>query len=119
MAMVASNTELLETIRFLKAKAKENKAEIWAAAADQLSRTRSARAEVSLNHIARATKANSVVLVPGKVLGDGYLKHPVVVTAFQFSQGAKQKIEKAGGKCLTIRDFVTRRPKGSNVILMR
>jgi large subunit ribosomal protein L15 len=33
-----------------------------------------------------------------KVLGDGELKKPVNVAAHKFSQSAKEKIEKAGGK---------------------
>jgi large subunit ribosomal protein L18e len=52
-------------------------------------------------------------------LGDGALKHPVVVGAFKFSQTAKAKIEEAGGKCVTIRDLVSKYPKGSNVQILR
>ena len=35
----------------------------------------------------------------GKVLGSGEIAVPVSVTAKSFSEGAKTKIEKAGGKC--------------------
>ena len=34
---------------------------------------------------------------PVKILGDGDLKHPLKVQAHAFSEGAKKKIEKAGG----------------------
>ncbi len=119
MRRVITNPELLETIRFLKVRARRDKSKVWEVAAEQLSRPRSNRAVLDLNHISRASSANSVVLVPGKVLGDGALKHPVVVGAFQFSQTAKTKIEEAGGKCVTIRDFVTKYPKGSNVQILR
>jgi large subunit ribosomal protein L18e len=114
-----TNPELLETIRFLKVKARENKAKIWAVAADQLSRPRNARAALDLNHIARASKPDALVLVPGKVLASGYIKHAVTVGAFQFSHLAKSKIEQAGGKCVGIRDFVDKYPKGSNVQILR
>jgi large subunit ribosomal protein L18e len=114
-----TNPELIETIRFLRTKARENKSEIWDAAAEQLSSSRARRAELNLNHISRASAADSVVLVPGKVLGDGALRHPVIVGAFRFSETAKTKIEQAGGKCVTIMDLVSRYPKGSKVQVLR
>jgi large subunit ribosomal protein L18e len=119
MRRVITNPELLETVRFLKVRARQDKSKVWKVAAEQLSRPRSGRAELDLNHISRASSADSAVLVPGKVLGDGNLKHPVVVGAFQFSQSARAKIEAAGGRCETIRDFVAKYPKGSKVQILR
>jgi large subunit ribosomal protein L18e len=119
MRRVITNSELNETIRFLKVKARENKARIWAVTAEQLARPRGGRAVMNLNHISRASKPNAIVLVPGKVLASGYVKHPVTVGAFQFSHDAKSKIEQAGGSCVSIRDFVTKYPKGSNVQILR
>lgn len=37
-----------------------------------------------------------------KVLGDGEIAHPLTVKAARFSETAKQKIEKAGGKAIEI-----------------
>lgn len=119
MKRLITNPELLETIRFLKTTARANKSTIWEVAAEQLSSSRARRAELNLNHISRASAADSVVLVPGKVLGDGALRHPVTVGAFQFSQTAKAKIEQAGGKCITIKDLASRYPKGSKIQLLR
>ena len=113
------NPDLSETIRFLKVKAREEKSKIWRVAADQLSRPRSSRASLDLNHISRASTANGVVLVPGKVLGDGVLQHPVVIGAFHFSQTAKAKIERSGGTCVTIKELVSKYPKGSNIQILR
>jgi len=119
MRRTITNPELTDTIRFLKVKARENKARIWTVAAEQLSRPRSARSTLNLNHISRASKPDSIVLVLGKVLASGYMKHPVTVGAFQFSRGAKSKIEQAGGRCVGIRDFVGQHPKGSGVQILR
>lgn len=119
MRRVITNPQLLETIRFLKVKARENKSRIWEVAAENLSRPRRLRAVLNLNHISRASKPDSLVLVPGKVLGGGLIKHPVTVGAFEFSQGAKTKIEQAGGKCMPIKDFVTRYTNGSKVQILR
>ena len=119
MRRIISNPELLETIRFLKHKAKENKSRLWEVAAEQLSRPHKSRAVLDLNHISRASAPKSAVLVPGKVLGSGSLKHPVVIGAFEFSENAKAKIELAGGQCVGIKDFVSKYPKGSKVQIMR
>jgi large subunit ribosomal protein L18e len=119
MRRIILNPELVETIRFLKVKARENKSRLWEVAAEQLSRPRRSRAILDLNHISRASAPNSTILVPGKVLGSGLLKHPVVVGAFEFSQSAKSKIERAGGECIDIKDLVSRYPKGSKVQIMR
>jgi large subunit ribosomal protein L18e len=119
MRRVITNTELLDTIRFLKVKARENESRIWEVAAESLSRPRQNRAVLDVNHISRASAANSLILVPGKVLGSGLIKHPVVVGAFQFSPGAKVKIESAGGKCVAIKEFVAKYPKGSKVQILR
>ena len=119
MRRMITNPELLETVRILKVQARKDKVRIWEVVAEQLLSPRSRRAVLDLNHISRASSANSAVIVPGKVLGDGMLQHPVIVGAFQFSQTAKTKIEQAGGKCVTIRDFLTKYPKGSKVQILR
>lgn len=119
MRRAITNPQLLETVRFLKVMARQNKSKIWETAAEQLSRPRKSRAALNLNHIARASGKDSIVLVPGKVLGSGLIKHPVTVGAFQFSEGAKKKIERAGGQCVEIKELVSKNPNGSNVLLLR
>jgi len=114
-----SSTELSDVIRFLKIKGRENKARIWSIAADQLSRPRRARAVLNLNHISRSTKPDSLVFVPGKLLGSGAINHRVVIGAFEYSMTAREKVERAGGQCMALEDFVARYPKGSNVTVMR
>ena len=119
MQRVKTNTELQDTIRFLKVKARENKSRIWTVAAEYLSKPRRRKTTLDLNHISRSSTADSAILVPGKVLGAGLIKHPVTVGALQFSQGAKVKIERAGGKCVSIQDLVSKYPKGSKVLILR
>jgi large subunit ribosomal protein L18e len=119
MRRMITNPELLEAIRFLKVKSRKEKVKIWETAAEQLSRPRGRRAVLDLNHISRASSKDSVVLVPGRVLGDGILKHPVTIGAFHFSQTAKTKIEQAGGKCVTLQDLASKYPKGSKIQILR
>lgn len=110
-----TDPRLLELIRFLKKKARENKAVIWRDIAERLAVSRRRRIAVNLSRINRYTEKGDVVIVPGKVLGAGKLEHKVTIAAFSFSETAKNKILKAKGKCLTIQDLVKKNPKGSNV----
>ncbi len=110
---------LEELIKELKRKSFEHRAKIWKDIAERLETPRKNRAEVNVGKIARYTKPNDMVIVPGKVLGGGEINHPVIVAALSFSKKAKYKIEKAGGKCLKILELVELNPKGSNVKIMR
>ncbi|KYH42698.1 MAG: 50S ribosomal protein L18 [Candidatus Bathyarchaeota archaeon B63] len=110
-----TNPELLSLIRFLRKKARENKAAVWRSVAEILSKPNRRRIAVNISRISRYTGENDEVVVPGKVLGAGTIKHPVTVAAFAFSEQARAKIEKAKGKCLTIHELAESNPKGSNI----
>ena len=57
-------------------------------------------------------------MVPGKVLGSGALQHSVVVAALSFSTGAKERIEQAKGKALTIEQLLQQKPKAKDLKLL-
>jgi large subunit ribosomal protein L15 len=59
--------------------------------------------------LAEGLVANSRVDI--KVLGDGELTKKLTVTAHRFSAGAQEKIEKAGGKVVCLREAVKAVPK--------
>jgi len=73
------------------------------------------RPEVNLSKLNRVCKVNETVVVPGKVLSTGTLKKPLTVSAANFSMSAVEKIQKAGGKAITIRELMENNPKGTNV----
>ncbi|MEM2104849.1 MAG: 50S ribosomal protein L18e [Candidatus Bathyarchaeia archaeon] len=110
-----TNPELIKLIRLLKKQSKESNAAIWKKIAETLAKPRRKRVAVNLSRINRYTKKSDVVVVPGKVLGNGVINHPITVAAFDFSEKAKEKILTAKGKCLSIIDLVKKNPKGSNV----
>lgn len=99
----------------MKKAAKENKARIWLSIADALAKPRRTRKSVNLSRISRHSEKGEVVAVAGKVLGSGTISHPVTVAAFDFSASAKEKIERAKGKCYTFTELLKKKPKGSNV----
>jgi len=77
---------------------------VWKAVAKGMNRPRRRRYEVNLSKLERFAAQGDTVIVPGIVLGEGELKKRVTVAAVKFSADAKRKIEKAGGKCLSIEE---------------
>ena len=111
----ATNAYLQNLVQELKKEASLQKVGLWRRVADDLSAATRQRRAVNVSRINRFTKADEVVVVPGKVLGSGALDHSVVVAAFNFSTGARALIENAKGKCLTIQELIKQNPKGKNV----
>jgi len=111
----STNPQLINLIRLLKKGSRENKAAIWRDIAERLSKSKRARIAVNISRIDRYTEENDEVVVPGKVLGAGLIKHPVKVAALDFSDQARSKILKAKGKCLSILELMEMNPKGTNV----
>ncbi len=103
----------------LKTRSRENDAPIWRDIAEYMERPKRSHARVNVGNISRYTREGETIVVPGKVLGAGDIHHPVVVGAFDFSEGAQAKIVDAGGECITIEELVTRNPAGSNVRIIR
>lgn len=113
-----TNIHLRKTIYLLKKKSVENNAKVWKDVADILSVPRRLRTVVNVGKINRYTAPNDIIVVPGKVLGAGTINHPVTVAAFSFSKSAYEKINNAGGKCISIINLININPKGSGVKIL-
>ena len=90
---------------------------VWKAVAKGLNRPRRKRYEMNLSRLEKFANQNDTVIVPGIVLGKGEIKKQVTVAAVRFSSEARKKIEKAGGKCLSI-DEVSREKDTSKIRIM-
>ncbi|MEM5883108.1 MAG: 50S ribosomal protein L18e [Candidatus Aenigmatarchaeota archaeon] len=110
-----TNPYLRKLIEELKKKGKELKAPIWLSVAEKLGKPRRKKVEVNIADIERYAKENESVIVPGVVLSYGDLTKPIKVAAWRFSKKAREKIEKAGGKCISIEELISENPKGSRV----
>lgn len=110
-----TNPVLINTIRVLRKKARENNAEIWRDVAERLSRSKRRRTAVNLSQLNRYTEEGETAVVPGKVLGAGDVNHRVTVAAFSFSEAARSKIRKVKGACLTLLELAEKNPKGTDV----
>ncbi len=94
---------------------KKSKAPIWRALQEELSGPRANRREINIGRLAQITRADEVVVVPGKVLGTGSLGHKMTVCAFSISQSAARKIIESGGKVVTFNDLIDKHPDGKGV----
>ena len=113
-----TNPGLRILIQDLKKKSWENEAPIWRDIAKRLEKPTKARIAVNLSRIDRYANANDTVLVPGKLLAAGAITKPVKIAAYGFSASAMEKIQAAGGECLSIESLVETNPKGTNVKIM-
>ncbi len=107
-----------ELIERLYREGSKNRVNLWRAVAKALNRPRRKRHEVNLVRIEKYAKPKETIVVPGVVLGNGEIKKRVVVAALRFSGKAKEKIEKAGGKCLSIEELYESNPKGKGIRIM-
>jgi large subunit ribosomal protein L18e len=77
---------------------------VWKAVAKGLNRPRRRRYEVNLSRLERFAAQGETIIVPGIVLGEGELKKRITVAALKFSADARRKIEKSGGRCISIEE---------------
>ena len=110
-----TNTILLKLITELKKRSNEQDVGIWKRVADDLEKPTRQRRVVNLSSISRYTKENEIIVVPGKVLGSGDLEHKLTISAFQFSDGAKEKIERMGAKIIPLMQLSKENPSGKGI----
>ncbi len=113
-----TNPELQSLIVELKKRGSEQNAALWQRIASDLERPTRQRRVINLSKISRYTEDNDVVVVPGKVLGAGSLDTKITISAYQFSSGAKEKIEQAGSKTVTLLELSKNAPKGKNIKIL-
>jgi large subunit ribosomal protein L18e len=102
----------------LEKHSKQTKQKIWKDLSETLLSSRKNRPAVNVAEIARNSRAGSRVVVPGKVLGAGSISHGVTVAAYSFSQSAKTKIVRSGGKCLGLADFMKMATDAKDVVIL-
>ena len=113
-----AHTLIGNTILSLRNASQRNKAPIWRALQDELAGPRANRREINVRRLAEITKADEVVVVPGKVLGTGNLGHKLTVCAFSISETAAKKIIDSGGRVIAFDDLINNHPDGRGVRLI-
>jgi len=111
----STNPLLVELIRELKKLSIESKSGLWKRIAVDLEKPTRERRVVNISKISRYANDGEIIVVPGKVLGSGAIDKKVTVAAWNFSEGAVEKIEAAKGSCITIQDLIKKNPKTSTI----
>lgn len=112
--MKKTNPELITLIQQLRQMSQEQKIDIWKDIAKRLEKSGKNYPQVNLDKIQKHLLDKETALIPGKVLGDGEIKK-MDIAAWKFSETAKKKIKKAGGKHYTIQELLQKNPKGKNL----
>ena len=110
-----TNEDLIDIIQQLNAGSFKHKAPIWHDLAKRLERSNRNWAQVNIAHITKHAKKNDTIIIPGKLLGAGYINIPITIAAFQSSENAREKIANAGGKLLSFLELMKKNPKGTNI----
>ena len=110
-----TNPLLENLIMELKKRSSEQAVNLWKRIATDLEKPTRQRRVVNLSRINRYTKENEIVIIPGKVLGSGILNHKLTISAYQFSDQAKNKIEKVGAKIIPLLELSNEKPNGKKI----
>jgi large subunit ribosomal protein L18e len=102
-----SDPNTVALIRDLRKKgASDKKHNFWTVLSKKLAKPRRQRPVVNLSKISRYARKDELVVVPGKVLASGEIKSSYTIAALNFSDIAEDKIIRAGGKTLSLRDLM-------------
>lgn len=113
-----TDPNLLLLIQELKRESREGDVAIWRDIARRLEKPGRNWAEVNISRLERYANDGDTIVVPGKVLGAGSLSKKLTVAAYRFSDSAKEMIENAGGRNITIEELVEENPSGTGVRIM-
>ena len=101
-----SNPEIIKLREEFKKLWLSSKKDLWKRIFDDLSKPTRKMAVVNVGKINKFANENETVVVVGKVLGGYDISKPITVVALGFSNAAKDKISKAKGKAILLKDFV-------------
>lgn len=110
-----NDTLIDNTVWILRKAIKSNKAQIWKALEKEFSRSRSNRRQVNIQRLDKITNNGDIVVVPGKILGNGTLGHKLTVYAYSFSETAISKLNSAGAEVISLQSLISKYPDGKGV----
>lgn len=116
--MAKTNPGLRILVQDLKKRSWDNEAPIWRDIAKRLEKPTKRRPVVNLSRIDRYANEGDTVLVPGKLLAAGDITKKVKVAAYGFSETAVEKIQAAGGECVSIQSLADANPSGTGIKIL-
>jgi len=109
-----TNVYLQNLILDLKRLSTQKNVKLWKRIAKDLSKPTRQRREVNIYRINKYCKGDEIAIVPGKVLSMGELDKKLTIAAWNFSDKAKDKINKSG-KAISIQELMKTNPEGKKV----
>ena len=113
-----TNQSLIALIGDLKEQSRSTGSALWRDVTLRLEASRSNWAEPNLSRLSRHAADEETILVPGKLLGSGEVSGKPSVAAYSVSAGAREKIEAAGGRILSLAELMNENPNGSGVYIL-
>ena len=113
-----SNSSLVKTIMDLKEASRKNDAPLWRSIATRLEGSARNWPNVNVSKLEYNINKNGKAIIPGKLMGTGIVTKKMTVAAYSFTDSAKEKIQSAGGKCLTYNEMIKATPKGTDVMVI-
>jgi large subunit ribosomal protein L18e len=110
-----NDTLIDNTVWIFRKAFKNNKAQIWKALEKEFSKSRSNRRLIDIQRLDKVTNNGDVVVVPGKVLGNGALGHKLTVAAYSYSESAISKLKSAGAEVISLQSLINKYPDGKGV----
>lgn len=114
-----TNPALRDLISRLMEVSRENDSPIWRDLAERLSGGDRRYASINIGKVSRLTSEGDVVVVPGSLLGSGYIDKKVTVSALKASDKAMKKLSEAGGSYKSLLEMAEENPKGTNIKILR
>ncbi|MGP6207553.1 50S ribosomal protein L18e [Cuniculiplasma sp. SKW3] len=108
-----------ETVEHLNAVSRENQTPLWRDIAERIGGPRKNYASINIGKISKVCNDGDTVVVPGKILGGGYVEKKLKLSALYISEKALRKISEAGGEFIPLKAIADKIPKGTNVKIMR
>ncbi len=114
-----TDLNLRETVDHLNKVSRENQTPLWRDIAERLAGSRKNYASINIGKISKLAEDGDTVIVPGKVLGGGYVEKKIRVSALSISEKALKKMAEAGGEFIPLDVMADKEPKGTNLKIMR
>ncbi len=93
--------------------AKNQKA--WMKIAQLVSGSRKKYPSVNLDRISKESENGDIIVIPGKILGNGNLDKKIKICALYFSDSATQKIKESKSEMVKIIDEIKNNPSANGV----
>lgn len=95
------------------------KSKNWNKIAQIISGGRRRYSDVNINRIEKESNDGDVIIVPGKVLGNGNLTKKIKICALYFSESAHEKIKQGKSEAVKLIDEIKKNPEAQGVKILR